>query len=82
MEHYVQLDLSEKLVLHKDVKVEIWGDGSKIGILLISKGNVEWMPANSKINKRRLSWTKFGELMEKYGKSVRAKKRAKPKPAV
>lgn len=71
MAHEVTLDISTKFLLHKDVTVEIKKDGRKLGTALISKGNIEWVPAGNSVNKKRLSWAKFAELMVAEGKDVR-----------
>lgn len=63
-------DIKNKFVLHKDVEVEIKTDGAKLGTLLISKGNVEWLPAGNFVNKHRLSWKKFAKLLVDQGKVV------------
>ena len=47
MAHEVSVNLKDKFVLHKDVEVEIKRDNSKLGKLLISKGNVEWLPGGN-----------------------------------
>jgi len=73
MAHEVLLDINHKFVLNKDVNVEVKTDKGKLGTLLISKGNIEWLPAGNSVNKRRLSWTKFAELMEAQGKPAKAK---------
>jgi len=70
MAHEVEIDLNTKFVLHKDVNVEVKKDGSKLGTILISKGNIEWVPAGNSVNKYRLSWTQFAKLMEN-GKPTR-----------
>lgn len=74
MAHEVFLNLNEKIVLHKDVEVEVKADGGKLGTLLISKGNIEWLPVGNSVNKHRLTWKKFAELMETQGKPARVKK--------
>ena len=74
MAHQIFLNLKEKIVLHKDVEFEVKADSSKLGTLLISKGNIEWLPVGNSINKHRLSWKKFAELMETQGKPTKAKK--------
>ncbi|MFG0875667.1 hypothetical protein [Aeromonas media] len=74
MAHEVFLNLNEKIVLHKDVEVEVKADGAKLGTLLISKGNIEWLPVGNSVNKHRLTWRKFAELMETQGKPARVKK--------
>ena len=71
MAHEVTLDISTKFVLHKDVTIEVKKDGRKLGAALISKGNIEWVPAGNSVNKKRLSWAKFAELMVAEGKDVK-----------
>jgi hypothetical protein len=71
MAHEVTLDISTKFVLHKDVTVEVKKDGRKLGTALISKGNIEWVPTGNSVNKKRLSWAKFAELMVAEGKDVK-----------
>jgi hypothetical protein len=53
MAHEVTLDIATKFVLHKDVKIDIKNENGKLGTLLISKGNVEWVPAGNSVNKAR-----------------------------
>jgi len=72
-QHEVTLDLSTTFVLSKDLKLDIKKDGRKLGTALISKGNIEWVPAGNSVNKMRMSWAKFAELMESEGKDVRIK---------
>lgn len=71
MAHEVTLDISTKFLLHKDVEVEVKKDGKKLGTALISKGNIEWVPSGHSVNKKRLSWSKFAELMEAHGKDAK-----------
>lgn len=72
--HDVSFEIPQKLVLAKDVVFEIKSDGSKLGTLLVSKGNVEWIPASNSVKKHRLSWEKFAELMVTAGTLKRMKK--------
>lgn len=72
MAHEVTMDISTKFILHKDVKVEVKKDSKKLGTLLISKGNIEWLPANNSVNKKRLSWVKLAELLAEQGRDVKA----------
>lgn len=76
MAHEVTLDIATKFVLHIDVKIEVKTDEGKLGTLLVSKGNVEWLPSGNHVNKKRLSWAKFAELMESEGQDVKVKKKA------
>jgi len=71
MAHEVTLDISTKFLLHKDVTVHVKKDSRKLGTALISKGNIEWVPAGNSVNKKRLSWTKFAKLMATEGKDVK-----------
>ncbi|MCP1290620.1 hypothetical protein NK214_10505 [Chromobacterium sp. S0633] len=73
MAHQVLLNLSEKIILHKDVEIEVKVDSTRLGKLLISKGNIEWLPSGNSVNKHRLSWTKFAQLMETQGKPTKVK---------
>lgn len=41
MAHEVGVTLHQKIVLNKDVEVEVKADGSMLGRILISKGNIE-----------------------------------------
>lgn len=75
MAHEVRAKVDTKVVAHKDLEiiVKTSRDG-KLGKLLISKGNVEWLPKGNSVRKRRLSWEKFAELFEQEGRLVRARK--------
>ena len=73
MSHKVRVRIDTAVVAHKDLKIFVSSDDGKIGTLLISKGNIEWLPKGNSVNKQRLSWAKFAEFMEQYGKPVKAK---------
>jgi hypothetical protein len=53
--HAIAFTIPQKVVLAKDIKFEVKSDSKKIGSLLISKGNIEWVPASNKINKQHLT---------------------------
>ena len=42
-----RIDIATKFVLHKDVKIEVKNDEGKLGTVLVSKGNIEWLPAGN-----------------------------------
>lgn len=74
MAHEVRIKIDTAVVGHKDFEVVVkTTDGGKLGTLLISKGNVEWLPKGNSVNKKRLPWAKFAEFIEKYGTPVKAK---------
>jgi hypothetical protein len=60
-------------VKNRDFEIVAHKDGKKLGTMLISKGNVEWVPAGNSRNKKRLGWAKFAELMAEYGRDVKIK---------
>ena len=72
--HEVLFEIPQKGVLAKDIRFEIKSDGNKLGTLLVSQGNIEWVPANHSVRKRRLSWERFANLMEEKGTVARIKR--------
>ena len=64
--HEVHVDLPTGIVLHSDVKFEIWSDEEKLGELLVSKGSIDWIPGNAR-TRYTLGWEKFDEMMVKDG---------------
>lgn len=74
MAHEVRVNLNTSIVLHKDVEIVVQTSEGKLGTLLVSKGNIEWLPANKSVNKHRLTWKKFAELMSTQGKPAKVKK--------
>ena len=73
MAHEVRVRIDTAVVAHKDLEVIIRTDDGKLGTLLISKGNIEWLPKGNSVNKRHLSWRQFAELMEVEGKKRKVK---------
>ncbi|MBI1349146.1 hypothetical protein GC163_22990 [bacterium] len=73
MSHEVRVRIDTAVVAHKDLEIIIKSDQGKIGTLLISKGNLEWLPKGNSVNKQRLSWAKFADFMEQHGKPIKAK---------
>lgn len=77
MAHEVSAKLHTKVVAHKDLEIEVKttesGKTSKLGTLLISKGNIEWLPKGNSVNKKRLTWNQFSALLEEHGKTVKIK---------
>ncbi|MGI8655236.1 MAG: hypothetical protein ACR2LC_08470 [Pyrinomonadaceae bacterium] len=72
MAHEVRVKIDTAVVGNKDLEIIVKTDEGKLGKLLISRGNVEWLPKGNSVNKRRLSWAKFAEFMEEYGKPAKA----------
>lgn len=76
MAHEVTLDIATKFVLNKDVKIDVKNTDGRLGTVLVSKGNIEWLPAGHHVNKKRLSWTQFAQLMVDNGSDVKIKKKS------
>jgi len=67
--------IDTKVVAHKDLEVVVkTSRDGKLGTLLISKGNLEWLPRGNSVNKKRLKWEKFAGLMEKEGRPVKKRR--------
>ena len=64
--HAIEVELPPKVVLHKDVRFTIKADGAKLGELRISKGSVDWLPANKQIP-ISLTWEQFARLVQSTG---------------
>lgn len=73
MKHEVRVKIDTAVVAHKDYEVYVSSSAGKIGTLLISRGNIEWLPKGNSVNKRRLSWDKFAAFMDEYGKQSKTK---------
>lgn len=86
MSHQVSLILNTNEINKKDVEFTIKKNGGVLGRLLISKGNVEWLPVGRQNKGHRLSWTDFDTLMRNSGsaetvRNARAHKAAKKSSA-
>jgi hypothetical protein len=58
-------------VVNADAEIEVRRtDGELMGRLLLSKGSVDWAPANKQL-RHRMSWRRFAQLMEEEGRLVR-----------
>ena len=75
MKHQVDVTFHKRIIEKKDLEVRVKSDVGKIGTLLISKGNIEWLPKGNSKNKRRLKWEDFAELMKREGKVGRVRKK-------
>jgi len=75
MKHQVDVTFHKRIIEKKDLEVRVKSDVGKIGTLLISKGNIEWLPRGNSKNKRGLKWEDFAELMKREGKVRRVRKK-------
>ena len=75
MKHRVDVTFHKKNIEKKDLEVRIQSDKGKIGTLLISKGNIEWLPKGNFKNKLAMRWEEFAEMMKQEGKVSKVKKK-------
>ncbi len=73
MAHEVRARIDTQVITSKDLKIEVRTTDGKLGTLLISKGNIEWLPTGNFVNKRRLSWEQFAEFMESHGRPAKVR---------
>jgi len=62
--HHIVINNPNTSVLSKDVEFEVRSNSKKLGTMLLSKGNIEWVPTGNSVNRHRISWEKFAALME------------------
>jgi len=56
-------------IVNTDIEVSVREDGDLLGRIRISRGSIDWIPAQKR-SARRLRWTKFADLMEANGRAV------------
>jgi hypothetical protein len=62
--HDITLKISHTITLeNKDIEVDVYEDGKLLGRVRISRGSIDWAPAN-KQRSRRVRWGKFAQLMD------------------
>jgi hypothetical protein len=62
--HKLKIEIPSQEIGSRDVEFSVYRDGSKLGTLRISKGNIQWATRNGKKFKKK-SWPKFDELMSR-----------------
>ena len=67
--HDIDVTIPAQSVRNTDLVINIKGDGRQFGRLLVSRGSIDWVPANSPIT-RRMSWERFAELMDSEGQRL------------
>ena len=80
MANTIEMNINTSVpVQNTDFEVTVRNDTEgKVGTLLISKGNLEWLPANHSVNKYQLSYVQLAGLMVAEGipkKTAQAKPR-------
>ena len=65
--HTISMNMPPRVVLNADVDFDVYSDDIKLGTLRISKGTIEWKPANF-TEGFHLEWEKFDQTMRELGK--------------
>ena len=69
--HDVLLNISQAIPIgNVDVEIAVRRNGRAFGKVKISKGTIDWMPANKSKTAYRLNWSEFATFMAQDGHSV------------
>ena len=63
--HNVYATLPNAQLRNKDAFFKIYRNGKKLGTITISKGSIEWYPANAK-QPYTMRWLQFDKMIKKY----------------
>jgi hypothetical protein len=67
-EHEVGLRIPQRIwIKNVDIEIPIRSDGRLLGRIHISRGSLDWLPAQ-KQHRYRLSWERFAEVMAEHGR--------------
>ena len=58
-------------VVNNDVTIQVTSDDVLLGRIEVSKGSIDWWPANKSKNHYKMAWEAFQEMMETHGKHVK-----------
>ena len=67
MKHQVIAKYAPRILNKKDMVLVVKADGKKLGELMISRGNIEWLPSGGRLYKQTMRWSKFAEVMQREG---------------
>lgn len=60
--HRVEIHQPAKSVMNSDVSFVVQSDGVTLGQLTVSKGSIDWRPANKR-KATKMTWERFASLM-------------------
>ena len=63
--HNVYFNLPARELGNSDIIIEVFSDDEKFGTVTISKGSLEWYPANAK-NPYKMEWEFFDKVIKSY----------------
>jgi hypothetical protein len=71
--HETRLEIRHGItIVNTDIEVEVRSDGKPLGTLKISRGSIDWTTSPRKIPSR-LSWERFSELADEFGRRPRGR---------
>jgi len=69
--HEVSLNISQPVPIgNVDIEIAVRRDGKAFGKVKISKGTIDWMPANKSKTAYYLDWAEFAKFMAETGHRV------------
>jgi hypothetical protein len=69
--HEITMQFPSHEVVNSDVTIKVKSDNVLLGRIEISKGSIDWWPANNFKNHYRLTWESFQRLLEENGRQVK-----------
>jgi hypothetical protein len=71
--HEISLEIPHGItVVNKDIEVSVREDGKILGRVRVSKGSIDWVPANH-YRAKSVSWSTFAKLMDENGSDRRVR---------
>ncbi len=71
--HEIRMSMPAQEVVNADVSIRVKSDDASLGRIEISKGSIDWWPANNSKTHYRMSWEAFQRVMEQHGREVKKK---------
>jgi len=69
--HEIRLTFPSHEVVNNDVTIKVKSDDALLGRIEISKGSIDWWPANNSKTHYKMTWENFQMLMEQNGRQVK-----------
>jgi hypothetical protein len=69
--HEVSLNITQAIPIGSvDIEIPVRRNGRAFGKVKISKGAIDWMPANKSMTAYYLEWSEFAKVMAEKGNPV------------
>ena len=69
--HEIRLTFPSHEVVNNDVTSKVKSADALLGRIEISKGSIDWWPANNSKTHYKMTWENFQMLMEQNGRQVK-----------